>query len=55
MPFSVHDGRFNMDFDAQMLENTIKTGIPALRFYGWSPACVSLGRNQDFSHVDANF
>ncbi len=55
VPFAVHDGRFNMDFDAQMLENTIKTGIPALRFYGWSPACVSLGRNQDFSHVDADF
>ena len=54
-PYSVHSGEFNMDFDAKMLANTIKSGIPALRFYGWSPACVSLGRNQDFSHINADF
>ena len=28
VPFSVHDGRFNMDFDEKMLDFTIKTGIP---------------------------
>lgn len=32
VPFSVHDGRFNMDFDEKMLDFTIKTGIPVLRF-----------------------
>lgn len=54
-PHSVRDGAFNMNFDAKMLKNTIKTGLPALRFYGWSPACVSLGRNQDFSHINTNY
>ena len=54
-PYSVWDGAFNMDFDAKMLENTIKTGIPALRFYGWTPACVSLGRNQDSANIDADY
>ena len=54
-PFSVSDGVFNMNFDAKMLENTLKTGMSALRFYGWSPACVSLGRNQDFLHIDEDY
>ena len=55
VPFSVHDGRFNMDFDEKMLDFTIKTGIPVLRFYGWRPACVSLGRNQNAAHVNEEF
>ncbi|MDO5436864.1 MAG: hypothetical protein Q4F80_01555 [bacterium] len=41
-------GFWNMDFDLSMLDNAIKTGNDDfyVRFYGWEPKCVSLGRNQ---------
>lgn len=55
VPYSVNDGAFNMNFDSKMLDFTIKTRIPVLRFYGWSPACVSLGRNQQDSRIDRQF
>ncbi len=37
-----------MAFDENILDEAIKNNEkePILRFYGWSPACVSLGRNQ---------
>ena len=52
--YSVNNGRFNMDFDEKLLEFAIKTNLsmPIFRLYGWSPACVSLGRNQSVSHID---
>lgn len=41
-------GKYNMDFDLWILENAIKNKSDDLflRFYGWEPKCVSLGRNQ---------
>ena len=38
-----------MRIDSELLDNAINTGLnePILRLYGWSPACISLGRNQN--------
>lgn len=54
--YSVNTGSFNMDFDENILETCIekKEKSPVLRLYGWSPACVSLGRNQKIDSVDQN-
>lgn len=49
LPYSINSGQVNMDIDSELLENAIVQGIkkPIFRLYGWEPACVSLGRNQD--------
>ncbi|MGH7466546.1 MAG: lipoate--protein ligase family protein [Longimicrobiales bacterium] len=39
-------GAFNMAVDHVLLERVQRGGPPALRFYRWQPACLSLGRNQ---------
>ena len=46
--FSVNSGSLNMEIDAQMLENAISNSEKDIlfRLYGWSPMCISLGRNQ---------
>lgn len=46
--YTVNSGSFNMFFDEKILKDSIKNAEsePVLRLYGWSPACVSLGRNQ---------
>lgn len=56
IPFEVYSGQENMDIDAQILESAIntKTQDAVFRLYGWSPACVSLGRNQKESFLDEN-
>jgi lipoate-protein ligase A len=43
-------GKFNMDFDLELVRNF--TGTPVLRVYRWKPYCISLGANQDFNSVD---
>lgn len=40
------DGFFNMALDEALMESVREGGAPILRFYRWSPACLSLGRNQ---------
>ena len=48
-------GSYNMSFDLNML-NTLKDehdDVYKVRFYGWEPRCVSLGRNQ--KNFDINF
>ncbi len=54
IPYSVNTGENNMQIDFNLLDNAIKnqTKEPILRLYGWKPACVSLGRNQDDSFID---
>jgi lipoyl(octanoyl) transferase len=42
----VADGPTNMAVDAALLESVRAGGPPAVRFYRWSPACLSFGRNQ---------
>ena len=35
-----------MAVDAALVDSVREIGTPTLRFYGWNPACLSLGRNQ---------
>jgi lipoyl(octanoyl) transferase len=47
------DGATNMAEDEAILAAVVE-GLcpPTLRFYGWSPPCLSLGRNQPLADVD---
>jgi lipoate-protein ligase A len=47
------DGATNMAVDQAIL-NAVVEGVsrPTLRFYGWSPPCLSLGRSQAVADVD---
>ena len=44
-------GRFNMDFDRNLVSNAIQDES-TLRFYRWSPYCISLGANQSFNSIN---
>ncbi|MDR1168035.1 MAG: hypothetical protein LBK53_03980 [Heliobacteriaceae bacterium] len=48
IPFEVRTGQENMQIDNNLLDMAIREGLqePIFRLYGWSPACISLGRNQ---------
>jgi lipoyl(octanoyl) transferase len=47
------DGPSNMAVDEAILHAVAGgTRPPTLRFYGWSPACLSLGRNQPLADAD---
>ncbi len=54
IPFEIKTGKENMQIDSDLLEHAIKTEQkePIFRLYGWSPACVSLGRNQKEDFID---
>jgi lipoate-protein ligase A len=39
-------GAWNMALDEALAESVAEGGGPVLRFYRWSPPCLSLGRNQ---------
>lgn len=39
-------GALNMAVDEALLRSVERGSRPSLRFYTWSPACLSLGRNQ---------
>lgn len=54
IPYEVNTGSKNMQLDSQLLDFAIakKLKEPILRLYGWSPACVSLGRNQKDDFID---
>ena len=56
IPFEVNTGSKNMQIDKDLLENAIKnqTKEHILRLYGWSPRCISLGRNQKADFIDKN-
>jgi len=48
------DGATNMAVDQAIAEAAAAgRALPTMRFYEWRPACVSLGRNQPVSNVDA--
>lgn len=57
IPYEVKTGRENMQIDSDLLDNAIENQSkePIFRLYGWSPACVSLGRNQKDDFVDEKF
>ena len=57
IPYEVKTGYENMQIDSNLLEYAIKNKLkePIFRLYGWSPACVSLGRNQKSDFLDLEF
>jgi lipoate-protein ligase A len=48
-PLLTADGPTQMAADEALLEQVIETGRPALRFYNWEPATLSLGYFQSFA------
>lgn len=56
IPYEVKTGQENMQIDSDLLNDAIQNNLnePVFRLYGWSPACVSLGRNQNDNFVDEN-
>ena len=46
--YATNTGKNNMQIDSDLLEDAIKNkkSEPTFRLYGWSPKCISLGRNQ---------
>ncbi len=54
IPYDVYTGAENMRIDCELLENAIQNQSPepVFRLYGWSPACVSVGRNQSDLFID---
>lgn len=52
--FEIKTGTENMQIDNDLLDSAIISNAkaPTLRLYGWSPACVSLGRNQSEDFLD---
>ncbi len=57
IPYEINTGEVNMKIDNDLLENAIasETKDAIFRLYGWSPACVSLGRNQKNDFIDEKF
>lgn len=55
--YQIHTGLENMAIDSKILDEAILSNSkePVFRFYGWLPACVSLGKNQDDSFIDYKF
>jgi len=53
----INTGAQNMKIDSDMLDYAIANRVnePLFRLYGWSPACVSLGRNQKDDFLDREF
>ncbi len=52
IPFEYFNGTVNMALDLFYAELVEKNQTPILRFYGWKPYCLSLGRHQDLKNVD---
>lgn len=49
-----HTGQFNMDFDVQRAEAVdAGTANPMIRVYRWDPWCISLGRHQKETDINA--
>src|SRR5437667_6575965 len=46
-------GSVNMALDEALLDSVIRGGPPAVRFYTWQPATLSLGVNQPLGEVNA--
>lgn len=57
IPYEVKTGAENMQIDSDLLDFAISNNLeePIFRLYGWSPACVSLGRNQNSDFLDTKF
>lgn len=49
--YKTSTGKFNMEYDLELIK-ICKPDTPILRFYGWSPHCISIGANQSFSEIN---
>ena len=51
--YGVYTGRENMHIDSELLDEAIETNCsePIFRLYGWSPKCISIGRNQNETNI----
>ncbi len=52
--YKIQTGKDNMQIDSDLLDAAIQNNYtePVFRLYGWKPACVSLGRNQDNTFIN---
>ncbi len=55
--YKINTGSINMAEDERLLDIAIteKINEPILRLYGWSPSCVSLGRNQTAESINIEY
>ncbi len=55
--YETKTGEENMQIDSDLLEYAIKNKLeePIFRLYGWKPACVSLGRNQNDDFLNKEY
>lgn len=55
--YETKNGFENMKIDSDLLDMAIneKLSEPIFRLYAWSPACISLGRNQKDDFLDFDF
>jgi lipoate-protein ligase A len=51
LPYAENSGQENMDLDHFLATNFTRFSKPILRFYGWKPACISLGFHQKESQI----
>ena len=52
IPYSEYPGELNMAIDYYFSNNVVSNNEPILRFYGWKPYCLSLGKHQDVNQID---
>jgi len=52
IPFFKYSGAVNMSLDYLFTAEMQQSDIPVLRFYGWKPYCLSLGKNQTEETLD---
>lgn len=46
------DGKFNMDYDLDLVRQIKDGRKPVFRIYGWKPWCLSLGKNQTLEEIN---
>ncbi len=52
IPYRRYRGVENMAIDRYLVDWAVEQQMPVLRFYGWQPFCLSLGRHQHAGDVD---
>ncbi len=52
VPYRRYRGVENMAIDRYLVDWAVEKQMPVLRFYGWNPWCLSLGRHQCAEDVD---
>ena len=52
IPFDRFPGKLNMAIDYYLSVKCQHNDVPIIRFYGWSPFCVSIGCHQRDNLVD---